>query len=73
MNTDARSGLRNMRVGLQVNFLVLQAPPEPLHEDVVHEAALPILNDLDAVLFQQPRERLAGELRAMVPGGRTLA
>ena len=39
------SGLLSVRVGFQVNLLVLQRLPQPLHEDVVVVPALPVNTD----------------------------
>src|SRR3990172_9567110 len=51
---------------MEVDVLVLHRPPQPLDEDVVVTAALPIHADAHACCFQHAREGLAGELRALV-------
>ena len=53
-------------VGPQIHLLVLHAPPQPFHEHVVPPAAGAVHTDLDAMVFQEPRELLAGELAALV-------
>jgi hypothetical protein len=42
---DAGFSLRNAGVGLEVDLLVLEAAPQPLHEDVVQVAALAVHAD----------------------------
>ena len=49
-------------IGPQIHLLVLYTPPEPFDEDVVPPAAGAVHADLDAMVFQQPREFLAREL-----------
>ena len=46
----------------QIYPLVLYRPPKALDEDVVVTTTTPIHADLDAMIQQQPRERLDGEL-----------
>ena len=53
-------------VGVQIDLLVFDALPESFHEHVVPPAAFPIHADLDAVVLQQPREFLAGELAPLI-------
>ena len=53
-------------VGLQVNFLVLQAASQPLDKDVVQPAAAGVHADAHTGGFQRVGERRAGELRALV-------
>lgn len=51
---------------VQVNQLVLDAPPEPFDEDVVQGTAAAIHADLDIVVEQRLEECLGSELRALV-------
>ena len=62
----AKPGLGDRAVSLQENFLVFQAPPKPLDEDVVQKAAFAIHADLDVACFEQRSERFGGELRALI-------
>src|SRR5687768_2450054 len=55
-----------VRVGVEVDLLVLERTPHALDEHVVEPAALAVHADLDAVLAQYPREGLGGELRPLV-------
>src|SRR5450759_1474642 len=60
------SGNRNGVVAMQVNFLILDALPQPFDEDVIAPAALAIHADLDAMLFEEADESGTGELAALV-------
>jgi len=53
-------------IGPQIHLLVLHTPPQPFDEHVVPPAAGAVHADLDAMVFQQPRELLARELAALV-------
>ena len=53
-------------VGAQIHLLVFDTLPQPFHEHVVPPATFPVHADLDAVVFQEPRELLAGELAPLV-------
>ena len=53
-------------VGVQIHLLVFDALPESFHEHVVAPAAFPVHADLNAVVFQEPRELLAGELAPLI-------
>jgi hypothetical protein len=59
-------GLAHSPVGFQVNLLVFDAAPESLHKHVVAPATFAVHADLNAALFECVRERLAGELAALV-------
>jgi hypothetical protein len=48
------------------HVLVLQAPPQPLDEDVVQEPPLAVHADPDAAAFQFVKKPGAGELYALV-------
>ena len=48
--------------GIQVDVLVLDGAPQPLHEDVVDGASAAVHGDGDAVRLQYRGERGAGEL-----------
>jgi hypothetical protein len=64
--TDAGLGLGDRRIGVEVNFLVFEAAPQPLDEDVVHAAALAVHADHDAVVLQGAGEIVAGEVATLV-------
>ena len=49
-----------------INALVFEGSPEPLDEDVVHPASLPVHRYLYAGAFQHVREIEARELAALV-------
>ena len=49
-------------IGPQIHLLVLHTPPQPFDKHVVPPAAGAVHADLDAMVFQQSRELLAGEL-----------
>ena len=57
-------GLPAVGVGLQVNLLILDRPPQSFHEYVVAVAPLSVHADLNPVLLQEPVEGLVGELPA---------
>ena len=63
---DPGPRLGHRGIGFDEHLLVLQTAPQPLDEDVVHEPALAIHADLDAVAFEHAGEVMAGELRTLV-------
>ena len=60
--TDAGPGLGDRRIGVEVDFLVFEAAPQPLDKDVVHAATLAVHADHDFVPLQGAGEVVAGEL-----------
>ena len=60
------SGLSPILVCLQVHLLVLDAAPQPFHEDVVHAPAPAVHAHLNALRQQHAGEGLAGERAALV-------
>ena len=48
--TDRRARLRDALVGLEVDLLILQGPPEALQEHVVASGTLAVHADRDAVV-----------------------
>ena len=63
---NARLGLSNRSVCVQVHVLILQASPQPLNKNVVHTPALTVHADLDTVGFQHAGEVGAGKLTALI-------
>src|SRR3954453_14000862 len=61
-------GLRfgNRSISVQIYLFVLQTPPEPLHEDIIHATTLAVHADLDRVPLQNTDKVIAGELAALV-------
>ena len=59
-------GLGNALISIEVDFLVFEAAPQPLDEDVVHAAALAVHADHHPVPLQCPGEIVTGELAALV-------
>ncbi len=51
---------------MEVDFFVLDAPPEPLDEEVVAPGALAVPTERDAVLLDAADEGRAGELAPLV-------
>src|SRR5271163_1791265 len=49
---DAVARLRHVVVGLEIDFLVLEAAPQPFHEDVVGKAAAAVHADRHPVAAQ---------------------
>src|SRR3712207_6861450 len=62
--SNPRLRLGNRSIGVQVYLFVFQAPPEPLHEDIIHAPALAA--DLDLALLQHANKVIAGELAALI-------
>ena len=50
----------------QIDPFVLDGPPQALDEDVIVATPAPVHADLDPVIPQHLRERVAGELRTLV-------
>ena len=63
---NAVPGLGDAVVGVEVDFCVFEAAPEPFDERVVDPTAFAVHADLDARIFEHLREVLAGELAALV-------
>ena len=53
-------------IGVQIDLLVFDALPESFHKHVVPPTPFPVHADLDAVVFQEPRELQAGELAPLI-------
>lgn len=51
--------------GVEVDTLVLDRSPEPLHANVIVTTPATVHADWDAVGLQHPSERAAGELAAL--------
>jgi hypothetical protein len=51
---DSACGFRAAGVALEINVLVLQRPPQPLDEDIVHPATAAIHGDRDAGFGKAP-------------------
>ena len=66
VSLQASLGIAHRVIGMQIDFLVFHAPPEPFHKHVVTPSAFAIHADLDTIVFQQAGEFLAGELAALV-------
>src|SRR5271156_5598484 len=65
-SADAGPRFAAVRIGFQVDLLIFDRAPQPLDEDVVHEAAAPVHRDRDPGRLQLSGERNAGELRALI-------
>src|SRR5215470_13534543 len=63
---DAGPGLGDGGIGIEVDFFVFEAAPQPLDKDVVHAAALAVHTDLDPMVFQSAGEVVTGELAALI-------
>jgi len=64
--TQALGGLSHALVVLEINFLILDASPESLHEDVVPAPPPSVPTDADAFLFESVGVIFTGELRALI-------
>lgn len=53
-------------IRVQIDLLIFQAPPESFHAYVIPPAAVAVHADLNAVVFQESREPLAGELAPVI-------
>src|SRR6478752_6750428 len=53
-------------IGMQIDLLIFDRPPQPLDKDIVAPRTATIHADRDRVLQQQAGERGAGELIALV-------
>ena len=59
---DGAAGL----LGVEIHFLVFDTLPEAFDEHVIAPVSLPVHANLDALVLQEPRELLAGELAPLV-------
>jgi len=64
--TQSLGGLGHGLVVLEIDFFILDASPESLHEDVIPAPPSSIPTDTDAFLFEEVGEIFAGELRALI-------
>ena len=58
--TQALGGLSHALVVLEIDFLILDASPESLHEDVIPAPPSSIPTDTDAFLFESVGEVFTG-------------
>src|SRR5246127_5896661 len=66
VSADRVTRVTDAVVGPQIYFLVFDAAPQPLDEDIVPPGALAVHADGDGVFDQHAREGRAGELAALV-------
>src|SRR5690606_15144054 len=66
VGSDSGPGGSQVVVGVQVDVLVLQAPPEALDVDVVAPTAFAVHADLNSTLLQDVGEGAGSELRALI-------
>jgi len=59
-------GLCNGVVGLEIDFLVFQAAPEPFNKHIIHPAALAVHADSNALVLEDIGKAFTGELAALV-------
>jgi hypothetical protein len=64
--SDRRPRLANAVIGLEIDLLVFNRPPETLDEDVVAPGGLAIHADPDLPVEKNLGEVMAGELAALV-------
>src|SRR4051794_27202999 len=64
--SNPRLRFGNRSIGVQVYLFVFQAPPEPLHKDIIQTPALAVHADLDVALLQHANKVIAGELAALI-------
>ena len=53
-------------VGLQIDFLIFQAPPQALHKNIVHPAPFAIHTDAGLVLLQNIGKAVTGKLTTLI-------
>ena len=63
---DSLARLGQRIIGVQVDLLILERPPQPLHEDVVEVAPLAVHADLNLPVAQGSGEVPRRELRSLV-------
>lgn len=64
--TQSLGGLSHALIVLEIDFLILDASPESLHEDVVPAPSPSVPTDSDAFLFESVGEIFTGELRSLI-------
>ena len=65
ISAQRRAGLCDRVVGLEIDLLVFHAAPQPLDE-ALSRSSLAVHADGDLAIQQDARERLAGELAALI-------
>ncbi len=63
---ESNGQINHAGIALEVDILVLDAPPEPFHEDVVQGPAPTIYAEFDPLSLECAGEGLAGELHPLV-------
>ena len=53
-------------IGMEIDFLIFETPPQPLDKDIVPPPPGSIHADLNSMSLQKPGEFLAGELTALI-------
>lgn len=66
VSPDSFSSDSEVVVGVQVNVLVLEAPPKSFNENVIPPTSLPIHTDAYALRLQNAGEGTRSELSALV-------
>src|SRR3954463_4425714 len=66
VSANRTAGLPNAVIGFEIHFLVFDAAPKPLDEDVVAPGAFAVHANRNAIVGEDAGERLAGELRALI-------
>ena len=64
--TQSLGGLGHGSVVLEIDFFILDASPEPLHEDVIPAPPSSIPTDADAFLFESVGEIFTCKLTALI-------
>src|SRR5215469_18645682 len=63
---DTAPRLSDVLISVEINLLVLEAAPQPFHEDVVGKPAAAVHADRNPVGAQQRSEAIVGELAALI-------
>ena len=64
--TNPDPGISSILICFQIHFLIFHCAPQPLDEQVVVMASLPIHTDFHSILLQEPGEGFTGKLRSLV-------
>ena len=59
-------GVSDSLIGMEIDVLIFETPPQPLDKDIVPPPPGSIHADLNSMSLQKPSEFLAGELTAVI-------
>ena len=63
---QSQTSFQHVLIGIKINILLLDASPQPFHEDIVQIPSASVHADSDIVRFQYTRKLRTGEVAALI-------